>query len=114
MVAGLGALLLLAGVGTADIFSTAGLQFGIDFVTISGGTDPTAGYGIVANDYRMGVLEITNDQWDKFKASLGVPVTGDPLDAYDNPPHFAGANVPANNVCWYEAAQFVNWLNTSP
>ena len=24
-----------------------------------------------------------------------------------------GANVPTNNVSWYEAAQFVNWLNTS-
>ena len=35
-----------------------------------------AGYGIVNHDYRMGTYEITNDQWNKFTASLGVPVTG--------------------------------------
>ena len=97
----------------ADMFGTGGNQFDIDFVPISGDTNPSSGYGIVNNDYRMGVYEITNDQWDKFKGELGVPVTGDPSYAYDEDPYWTGTNVPTNEVSWYEAAQFVNWLNTS-
>jgi formylglycine-generating enzyme required for sulfatase activity len=31
--------------------------------------------------------------------------------AYDSEPGWTGINVPTNNVSWYEAAQFVNWLN---
>ena len=27
--------------------------------------------------------------------------------------YFTGTNVPTDSVSWYEAAQFVNWLNTS-
>jgi formylglycine-generating enzyme required for sulfatase activity len=61
----------------------------------------------------MGVYEITNDHWNKFTAGLGVPVTGSPSSAYDESPDFTGTNVPTNEVSWYEAAQFVNWLNTS-
>jgi len=115
MAAGLAAILLAAGPGLAgDVFGTDGNQFTIDFVTISGATNPPSGYGIVNNDYRMGVLEITNDQWDKFRAELSpVAVTGDPLTAYNEDPYWTGTNVPTNNVSWYEAAQFVNWLNTS-
>ena len=112
-VAAVAMLLVAAGGAMADTFGTGANQFTIDFVPISGATNPTSGYGIVNNDYRMGTYEITNDQWNKFKASLGVPVTGNPSDAYDYDPYFTGTNVPTNNVSWYEAAQFVNWLNTS-
>ena len=102
----------------ADVFGTGANQFTIDFVPISGGTNPTdtnpsGGYGAINYDYRMGVYEITNDQWNKFTAELGVTVTGDPTNAYDQPPFYTGANVPTSFVSWYEAAQFVNWLNTS-
>jgi len=107
------AILLTTGGAMADTFGTDGNQFMIDFVSISGATNPTNGYGMVNSDYRMGTYEITNDQWNKFKASLGVPVTGSPLSAYDLDPYFTGTNVPTNNASWYEAAQFVNWLNTS-
>lgn len=106
-------MLVCASVASADMFGTGGNQFEIDFVTISGATNPTSVYGIVNNDYRMGTLEITNGQWNKFKASLGVPVTGDASYAYDSDPQWTGTNVPTNMVSWYEAAQFVNWLNTS-
>ncbi len=63
----------------------------------------------------MGTCEITNDQWNKFTASLGMSVTGSnggyALSFLD---HGTGTtNVPTNAVSWYEAAQFVNWLNTS-
>ena len=87
-------------------------EFRIDFVPISGDTNPASGYGIVNDDYRMGTLEISNDQWTKFTNAYGT-VTGSPSYAYNESPHFTGINVPTNRVSWYEAAQFVNYLNTS-
>jgi len=107
------AILMVASVTSADSFGTGANQFDINFVSISGATNPTSGYGIVNNDYRMGVCEITNDQYAKFAAELGVPVTGDPSYAYDEGPYHTGASIPTTGVSWYEAAQFVNWLNTS-
>jgi formylglycine-generating enzyme required for sulfatase activity len=106
-------VLVISSVAHADSFGVGANQFTIDFVPISGATNPPIGYGIVNNDYRMGTYEISNDQWTKFKASLGVPVTGIEWLAYDREPDFTGTNVPTNNVSWYEAAQFVNYLNTS-
>ena len=102
----------LVSAASADTFGAGGNQFDIDFVTISGATNPTSGYGIVSDAYRMGTYEITNDQWSKFQAAYGT-VTGTPSDAYDEDPYWTGTNVPTNEVSWYEAAQFVNWLNTS-
>ncbi|MFH1369945.1 MAG: SUMF1/EgtB/PvdO family nonheme iron enzyme [Planctomycetota bacterium] len=96
----------------ADTFGTGANQFTIDLVTISGATNPTGGYGIVNEDYRIGIYEITNDQWTKFTNSYGTPY-GDPTNAYNESSSFMGTNVPTNEVSWYEAAQFVNWLNTS-
>lgn len=112
---------LLAVPAWADTFGTGANQFTMDFVTISGATNPTSGipagsgftFTGVNNDYRMGKFEITNDQWNKFKASLGMPVIGNPSGAYDDNPYWTGTNVSTNNASWYEAAQFVNWLNTS-
>jgi len=106
-------VMALANFASADTFGTGSNQFTIDFVPISGSTNPTSGYGIVNNDYRMGTYEITNGQWNKFTASLGMPVTGNPANAYDRNAYYIGLNVPTNGVSWYEAAQFVNWLNTS-
>lgn len=97
-------------IGWADTFGTGDNQFTIDFVTISGSTNPSSGYGIVANDYRIGTFEITNDQWTKFENEYGT-VYGNPPNAYNSDPYWTGTNVPTNNVSWYEAAQFVNWLN---
>ena len=111
--AAIAALAVLGGAAHAETFGTGASQFTIDFVPISGSTNPTSGYGIVNHDYRMGVYEITNDQWNKFKTSLGVPVKGNPESAYNEDPYHTGTNVPTNMVSWNEAAQFVNWLNTS-
>lgn len=98
---------------TTDTFGTGANRFTINFVPISGNTNPVSGYGIVNYDYRMGTYEITNDQWNKFITSLGMPLTGNPTDAYDRSSFYIDLNVPTNGVSWYEAAQFVNWLNTS-
>jgi sulfatase modifying factor 1 len=111
--AAMAAVLAICSVAQADLFGIGANQFTIDFVPISGSTNPTSGYGVVNNDYRMGTYEVSNDQWNKFKASAGGTVTGSPSTAYDQNPQFAGTNVPTNNVSWYEAAQFVNYLNMS-
>jgi formylglycine-generating enzyme required for sulfatase activity len=115
-------VLAMSGMVLADTFGIGANQFTIDFVNISGDSGDLgswsagSGYtfsGVNHNDYRMGTYEITNDQWNKFKDELGVPVTGNPSDAYDDSAYWTGTNVPTNEVSWYEAAQFVNWLNTS-
>lgn len=92
-------LLSVVSVGFADTFGTGANEFTIDFVTISGDTNPTSGYGIVNNDYRMGKFEITNDQYSKFASNSNV--------------YFTGTDVPSNRVSWFEAAKFVNYLNNS-
>lgn len=118
---GLATVLLAANWANADTFGTGANQFTIDFVTISGSTNPASGipagsgftFTGVSADYRIGVYEISNAQWENFAAALGVPVTGAPASAYDEAPSWTGANQPNNGVSWYEAAQFVNWLNVS-
>ncbi len=112
----------------ADVFGVGENQFTIDFVAISGDASSADGTNISqyqpghdgykafvdpCSDYRIGVFEITNNQWDIFRNSVAVPVTGAPADAYDRDSTSMGLNVPTDNASWYEAAQFVNWLNTS-
>jgi formylglycine-generating enzyme required for sulfatase activity len=111
MVLGVASLVLFAGSARADLFGTGVNQFTIDFVPISGATNPTSGYGIVNHDYRMGTYEVTNDQWNKFKAAYG-PVTGSE-GGYGVSSYFTGLNQPTDSMNWFAAAQFVNWLNTS-
>jgi sulfatase modifying factor 1 len=93
----------------ADTFGTSGNEFTIDFVNIgnTGNTHNSAdGWpdsGAVPYEYRMGKYEISQDDITKATASGMANVT-------------AGAwsgSQPAANISWYEAAAFVNWLNTS-
>jgi formylglycine-generating enzyme required for sulfatase activity len=115
-------LLFTASIASADTFGSGANQFNIDFVPISGdassangtfiGDGKPEGFADPGKDYRIGKYEITNNQWNKFKASYGT-VTGSPSGAYDNAPYWTGTNEPTNDLSWYEAAQFVNWLNTS-
>jgi len=104
--------ILTVGDVSADIFGTGGNQFEIEFVTISSDTNPVSGYGIVNYDYRIGKYEITNDQWDKFVNAYGQ-VYGSPYSAYEDDSRTKGPNMPTTNISWYEAAQYVNWMNTS-
>ena len=89
----------------ADTFGSGTNSFAINFVQISNtnnGAD-TTGYGAVPYEYRMGVNEISQEAITKATASGMTNVT-------------AGAwtgSRPAANISWYEAAAFVNWLNTS-
>ena len=89
----------------ADTFGTSGNEFTINFVNI-GNTDnaaDTTSYGAVPYEYRAGVNEISQDDITKATASGMANVT-------------AGAwsgSQPAANIDWYEAAAFVNFLNTN-
>ena len=105
-------VLAASNTASADIFGSGLNQFTIDFVSISADTNPVVGYGIVNYDYHMATYEISNDQWTKFKAAYGA-VKGSPSTAYDTNPIYVGANMPVSMISWYEAAQFVNYLNTS-
>jgi formylglycine-generating enzyme required for sulfatase activity len=80
--------------------------FTMDFVDITGGTtDYTTGYGAVANDYRMGVHEVSGAMIDAYNANSGGPA----ITRYAQ----FSASQPATEVSWNEAARFVNWLNVS-
>lgn len=114
---------LFTGLVFADTFGTGANQFEIDFVSVSGDSNPTSGipagsaytgftFTGVDTDYRIGMFEISNDQWNKFLSAYGT-VTGNESSAYDRSSVWTGNDVPVHMISWYEAAQFVNWLNTS-
>jgi len=98
---------------SADTFGSGPNTFNIDFVNIgnagnandtgAGGGSYSSPYGGVSYNYRMGVTEVPQD-WIAKATNLGLSnVT-------------AGAwtgNQPAANISWYQAAAFVNFLNTS-
>ena len=89
----------------ADTFGTSGNEFTLDFVNIGnvGNAADTTGYGAVPYEYRIGIYEISQDVIERATASGLANVT-------------AGAwlgSRPAAFISWYEAAAFVNWLNTS-
>lgn len=96
----------------ADTFGS-GSTFTIDFVTVgnegnsndagAGGGSYSSPYGGVAYTYRMGIYEITQDQITKATTEGLANVTAGA---------WAGSQ-PAAEMSWYEAAAFVNWLNTS-
>ena len=89
----------------ADTFGTSGNEFVIDFVNIgnAGNTADTTTYGAAPYEYRASIHEISQDDITKATASGMSNVT-------------AGAwtgSQPAANIDWYEAAAFVNFLNTN-
>ena len=90
---------------TTDTFGSGTNQFGIDFVTVGnpGNSNDTTGYGGVPYTYRIGKYTISQNQIDAATRNGLRNVT-------------AGAWIgdqPAANISWYEAAAYVNWLNTS-
>jgi formylglycine-generating enzyme len=93
-------------VPTTDSFGQGTNTFSIDFVPIGNpgnSNDPTTGYGGVAYEYRIGKYTISQNQIDgAVKNGLqnvgATPWKGDQ---------------PATGISWYEAANYVNWLNAS-
>ena len=80
-------------------------EFTVDFVNIgnTGNAADTTTYGAVPYDYRVGKYEITQDAITKATASGMSNVTVG---------RWTG-NQPAALIDWYEAAAFVNFLNTN-
>jgi len=100
---------------TTETFGTGANAFTMDFVTIgnpgnaadtTGSPNPT---GSVAYTYNLGKYEVSRGQIDKANSagSLGITLA-DMTSTGGN-----GVNRPATEVNWYEAAKYVNWLNTS-
>ena len=89
----------------ADTFGTSGNEFTINFVNIgnAGNAADTTSYGAVPYEYRAGVNEISQNDIAKATASGMANVTAGPWTG----------NQPAATISWYEAAAFVNFLNTN-
>jgi formylglycine-generating enzyme required for sulfatase activity len=96
----------------ADTFGTGDNAFEIPFVTIGepGNAPDTTGdpnpAGSVAYEYRIGKYEVPEEAVRKANAAsalAGAPL-GITLDS-------RGPQKPATSLSWFEAAQFVNWLN---
>ena len=80
-------------------------EFTVDFVSISqtNNTADTTGYGAVPYEYRASIYEISQNDITKATASGMANVTAGPWTG----------NQPAATINWYEAAAFVNFLNTN-
>jgi formylglycine-generating enzyme required for sulfatase activity len=107
--------ILYAPSAQADTFGSGANQFDIEFVPIGNPDNPddTTGdpnpAGKVEYDYRMGKFEISRDMITKANNEGGLGITMEDLTPFGG----NRADRPATGVSWNEAAQFVNWLNTS-
>ena len=97
----------LANLSRADTFGRGASSFEIPFVTIGqpgnapdGEPNPA---GAVTYTYRIGKYEISEQMIEKANAAGALGITKD----------VRGPDKPATSITWFEAAQFVNWLNTS-
>ncbi len=100
-------LVAARGIGAVtETFGSGGNEFSIDFAEIGDtrNAPDTNGFGSVSYDYRIGTLEISEDQIQK--AVAGGLTNAVRAGAW-------GAGQPAGFVHWFEAAAFVNYLNES-
>ncbi len=108
--------LFMATISTAraDSFGSGENLFQIEFVTVGdpGNMADTTGVpnpaGSVAYTYRIGKYEISEQMINKANAASAE--VGDPLGITIDE---RGPDKPATRASWFEAARFVNWLNTS-
>jgi formylglycine-generating enzyme required for sulfatase activity len=95
-------------VSRADVFGSGANSFEIEFVTIGnpGNAPDTTGSpnpaGSVPYPYRIGRYEVSEEMIAKANALGALGITKDAR----------GPDKPATNISWFEAARFVNWLNT--
>jgi len=96
-------------------FGTGANAFTMDFVEIGnpGNAVDTTGSpnpaGSVGYTYNLGKYEVSRDMINKANAEGSLGITMADMSSYGG----NGFNRPATGVSWYEAASFVNWLNTS-
>ena len=100
---------------TESFGGTGANAFTMDFVTIGnpGNAADTTGSpnpaGSVAYTYNLGKYEVSRDMITKANAAGSLGITMYDMSSYGG----NGVNRPATGVSWYEAAKYVNWLNTS-
>ena len=98
----------------ADSFGSGENAFEIELVTVGdpGNLADTTGVpnpaGSVPYTYRIGKYEISEQMINKANAASAE--AGDPLGITIDE---RGPDKPATRASWFEAARFVNWLNTS-
>jgi formylglycine-generating enzyme required for sulfatase activity len=98
-----------------ESFGSGANQFTMDFVTIGnpGNAADTTGSpnpaGSVAYTYNLGKYEVSRYMIDKANSAGGLGITITDMSSYGG----NGVNRPATGITWYQAAKFVNWLNTS-
>lgn len=109
IVVSVGAAVWLTQYCYADTFGTGANTFTIDFVTIGNPGNPAltgavpSPAGSVPYVYQIGKYEISEQMIDKANALGGLGITKDTR----------GPDKPATSISWIEAAEFVNWLDTS-
>jgi len=98
-----------------ESFGSGANAFTMDFVTIgnpnnvadtTGSPNPA---GSVAYTYNLGKQEVSREQIDKANTAGSLGITMYDMTSYGG----NGANRPATGINWFEAAGYVNWLNTS-
>jgi hypothetical protein len=98
-----------------ETFGSGANAFTMDFVTIGNPgnpTDPTPSprvIGSVAYAYNLGKYEVSRDMVTKANTAGSLGITMSDMSGYGG----NGLLKPATGITWYEAAKFVNWLNTS-
>ena len=98
-----------------ETFGSGANAFTMEFVTIgnpnnvadkTGSPNPA---GSVAYTYNLGKYEVSRDMITKANAAGSLGITMADMSSFGG----NGVNKPATGVSWYEAAKYVNWLNTS-
>ena len=98
-----------------ESFGTGGNAFTMDFVTIgnpnnvadtTGAPNPAGSVGYV---YNLGMYEVSRGQITKANSAGSLGISLAEMGSYGG----NGLLRPATGITWYEAAKYVNWLNTS-
>jgi len=98
-----------------ETFGTGANAFTMEFVTIgnpnnaadtTGSPNPA---GSVAYTYNLGMYEVSRDQITKANSAGSLGITLQDMTNYGG----NGLLKPATGISYYEAAKYVNWLNTS-
>ena len=98
-----------------ESFGSGANAFTMEFVTIGnpGNAADTTGSpnpaGSVAYTYNLSKYEVSRDMITKANAAGSLGITLADMSSYGG----NGVNKPATGLSWYEAATYVNWLNTS-
>jgi formylglycine-generating enzyme required for sulfatase activity len=98
-----------------ETFGSGANAFTMEFVTIgnpnnaadtTGSPNPA---GSVAYTYNLGMYEVSRDQITKANSAGSLGITLQDMTNYGG----NGLLKPATGISYYEAAKYVNWLNTS-